>query len=617
MEHSLGSVGGFCAGSAMVVSHQRLSGSGYCFSASLPAFATCAALSALKLIDDEPARVQRLHAASAALAPALEKHLGGLEHVHLDYDAASPIVHIGLTAAARNCLSTRQQERLLRAASVSLAKAREGACVQLMLHSGLAHIQAPRPPTLRLVVHSEVPPGALDGAVSALGTALRAELAKASSALALAPTVDDVALTKSANKAAELATALLAEGGSSGGSSSAGVSSPSRGGAGAGLAEVSADALPTAEEAQAVTIPVLYALEYIRQVSRRYVLRQMEWHAFWLAPQLKRLRANRSPTLHLLFTLGHFFGSEAFYLLTIPVLCWSLGQKAHMNMFVAYFALNMYAGNWLKNFFALGRPVREGTPARDAADYGWPSMYAVNAVGLPFFALRYWFGGFGQGTVFSAEHELFTGVSYALGILWVLVVCGARLYSGSSSPADVQGGMLVGGILVRIWLPVCEDVDRLLSADGLTLYGLPQATFLMLLAALLMLLHPFTPSDPRSWTALAASTKAVAFTTSYIIGSNYCADQAWCAAFEPPPFASLGLAQASLSLVLRSMLGFAMLFGASYTAAAVARATEPTLRLALPSKPCAPRLARSAAVFTANGLMVSMGVPTALAAIGL
>ena len=101
-----------------------------------------------------------------------------------------------------------------------------------------------------------------------------------------------------------------------------------------------------------------------------------------------------------------------------------------MAMFVTYFSLNVYVGNSLKNFFALARPVGVDSGVElglDTTDFGWPSMhaadpahgalpphapstrctaelvrhvwhcrYAVNAVGLPFFALRYWFGAFGQ-----------------------------------------------------------------------------------------------------------------------------------------------------------------------------------------------------------------------------
>src|SRR5689334_14457026 len=44
---TLGAVGGFCIGSREVVDHQRLSGAGYCFSASAPPFLCAAATSAL------------------------------------------------------------------------------------------------------------------------------------------------------------------------------------------------------------------------------------------------------------------------------------------------------------------------------------------------------------------------------------------------------------------------------------------------------------------------------------------------------------------------------------------------------------------------------------------
>jgi hypothetical protein len=36
--NSLASIGGFCAGDREIVDHQRLSGLGYCFSASLPPY---------------------------------------------------------------------------------------------------------------------------------------------------------------------------------------------------------------------------------------------------------------------------------------------------------------------------------------------------------------------------------------------------------------------------------------------------------------------------------------------------------------------------------------------------------------------------------------------------
>ena len=43
-------MGGFCAGEREIVDHQRLSGLGYCFSASLPPLLATAALGALRTL---------------------------------------------------------------------------------------------------------------------------------------------------------------------------------------------------------------------------------------------------------------------------------------------------------------------------------------------------------------------------------------------------------------------------------------------------------------------------------------------------------------------------------------------------------------------------------------
>merc|ERR1719199_2315427 len=92
LEHSLASVGGFCAGNRMVVSHQRLSGTGYCFSASLPAYATCAALEALKQLEAQPERLARV----AACSPLVEVHA----------DKASPVAHVALAHSSLTAEAT-------------------------------------------------------------------------------------------------------------------------------------------------------------------------------------------------------------------------------------------------------------------------------------------------------------------------------------------------------------------------------------------------------------------------------------------------------------------------------------------------------------------------------
>ncbi len=55
MSHAMGSVGGFCVGDRDTVEHQRLSGSGYCFSASLPPYLAAAGIAMLRRLRCEAA----------------------------------------------------------------------------------------------------------------------------------------------------------------------------------------------------------------------------------------------------------------------------------------------------------------------------------------------------------------------------------------------------------------------------------------------------------------------------------------------------------------------------------------------------------------------------------
>ena len=54
LETAIASVGGFCAGKTYVIDHQRLSGLGYCFSASMPPMLAAAAIKSLDLMESSP-----------------------------------------------------------------------------------------------------------------------------------------------------------------------------------------------------------------------------------------------------------------------------------------------------------------------------------------------------------------------------------------------------------------------------------------------------------------------------------------------------------------------------------------------------------------------------------
>ena len=140
-------MGGFCAGNRQVVSHQRLSGAGYCFSASLPAYATCAALAAVRLLAAEPQRCDKLRAVSAAMHASLAAHVAPVPLVELTSDPASPLAHVRLAGHAVARLDPARVEEVLLQAADAARAASGGAAIQLMRHSGQAHVQAPpRPP---------------------------------------------------------------------------------------------------------------------------------------------------------------------------------------------------------------------------------------------------------------------------------------------------------------------------------------------------------------------------------------------------------------------------------------------------------------------------------------
>ncbi|XP_050139601.1 long chain base biosynthesis protein 1-like isoform X2 [Malus sylvestris] len=60
MGHALATEGGFCTGSARVTNHQRLSSSGYVFSASLPPYFASAAIPAIDILEENPGLITKL-----------------------------------------------------------------------------------------------------------------------------------------------------------------------------------------------------------------------------------------------------------------------------------------------------------------------------------------------------------------------------------------------------------------------------------------------------------------------------------------------------------------------------------------------------------------------------
>lgn len=106
LELAIGSIGGFCAGSSFVIEHQRLSGLGYCFSASLPPLLTSAAKTSLEIMDKNPEIFKTLQ------KNCLNFDKGLKNNVFFDCtsDPVSPVKHLYL----KKKLNQDEEKKLLR-----------------------------------------------------------------------------------------------------------------------------------------------------------------------------------------------------------------------------------------------------------------------------------------------------------------------------------------------------------------------------------------------------------------------------------------------------------------------------------------------------------------------
>lgn len=111
MDTSLATTGGFCTGSHEVVDHQRLSGAGYCFSASSPPYTCTAGTVALGLIDEHTDRCEQVR--NNALL--LRELLTGISMVDVvgGADSPSPVVFLRLSSDAAGEMPLREQTRVL------------------------------------------------------------------------------------------------------------------------------------------------------------------------------------------------------------------------------------------------------------------------------------------------------------------------------------------------------------------------------------------------------------------------------------------------------------------------------------------------------------------------
>lgn len=166
MENSLASIGGFCCGRSFIIDHQRLSGQGYCFSASLPPLLAAAAIEALNIMEDNPEIFQTLRAKCERIHRALQ----GISGLRVVGESFSPALHLRL----EDSYGSREND-------VKLLKR----IVDYCINSGIALTQARYlekeekclpSPSIRVVVTVEQTEQELDKAASLIKEAAKSVL---------------------------------------------------------------------------------------------------------------------------------------------------------------------------------------------------------------------------------------------------------------------------------------------------------------------------------------------------------------------------------------------------------------------------------------------------------
>lgn len=94
LDTTLASVGGLCIGQRDIVDHQRLSGAGYCFSASSAPFLSSAGITALEMLEKRPDMLKKLRDNSEVLFAGLSK----IKTLRIKAESAFPIIHLMLAS---------------------------------------------------------------------------------------------------------------------------------------------------------------------------------------------------------------------------------------------------------------------------------------------------------------------------------------------------------------------------------------------------------------------------------------------------------------------------------------------------------------------------------------
>ncbi|XP_064476863.1 serine palmitoyltransferase 1-like [Ornithodoros turicata] len=142
LENAVGSYGGFCCGTSYVVDHQRLSGLGYCFSASLPPLQAAVSLAAIDYLSAHLDTIEQLH----NNCRSIHEKLKSIPQFVLGGDVISPVKHLYVAAHHPHEMATGLLDSVVQRAW------EEGIALTQARYLGEEHLK--RAPSIRITVSS-------------------------------------------------------------------------------------------------------------------------------------------------------------------------------------------------------------------------------------------------------------------------------------------------------------------------------------------------------------------------------------------------------------------------------------------------------------------------------
>ena len=145
--NAIGSVGGICAGSRRVCDHQRLSGAGYVFSASLPPYLAVAAIEAIDILEEEGKELAKgLASKVLTFRQYLEAQVGS--DVDLGGHPSAPIIHLYIRTQQQEMSDVEYVDLLQKVVDGAL---KEGVFLTLAKYSFLD--KYPGKPSIRMAIN--------------------------------------------------------------------------------------------------------------------------------------------------------------------------------------------------------------------------------------------------------------------------------------------------------------------------------------------------------------------------------------------------------------------------------------------------------------------------------